>query len=62
MTYPTINSYTFRDLIMVREAASTSLVQAQYLKDAASATLDLIAAGKVKSRTHMLVPVLQILH
>ena len=55
MVYPTINSYAFRDLLMVQEAASISLVKAQYLKDAASTTLDLIAAAKVRLLAHMLV-------
>lgn len=42
-----------RNILLVQEAASTSLIQASYLNDAASTTLDLIAAAKVRLHTHI---------
>ena len=39
-------SYVFRDSLSVQEAASASIQEAQYLKEAALMTLALIAAAK----------------
>lgn len=59
MDHPRISS-ELRNILLVEEAASESLIQAQYLKGAASATLDLIAAAKVRSHTPMFAMGLQI--
>lgn len=47
------HSFARRNILLVYEAASTSLGQAPCLKDAASTALDLIAAAQVRLTTHI---------
>lgn len=41
------------DILLVQQAANATPAQTRYLKDAASTTLDLIAAAKVSLHTHI---------